>query len=196
MRNLVLTIHAYLGLLCLPYILIFGISSLDFNHHFLEKEQRTLINTLTVKVETMPFQEGEELGTILRDSLHLFGWYIPWESYSDNVKHHIMIAHFGKEYEIEKFRNSDEVTMKVYALPAGKVLFGLHALGGDIPNAPAWINVWKYYQDLTVYASLFWALAGVYLWATQRRRSSIPLWALIIISCFSLTLMMYLWLAG
>jgi len=196
MRNLILKIHAYLGLLCLPYILIFGISSLDFNHHFLDKEQRTLINTRTAEVETPPFLEGEELGAVLRDSLHLFGWFVPWDSYSDSTSHHIKIAHFGMEYEMDKFRNNDKVTIKVYSLSAGKILFGLHALGEDIPNAPVWINTWKYYQDLTVYASLFWAITGVYLWATQRRRSSIPLWVLIFISFFSMTLMAYLWLAG
>jgi len=196
MRQLVLTIHAYLGLLCLPYLLIFGISSLDFNHHFMEKEKRTFINSRTIEFQTPPILEGEELGSVLSDSLHIFGWFVPWASWSDNEKHHIRIAHFGKEYEIEKFRNSNAITMKEYALPPGKILFGLHALGEKIPNAPVWINVWKYYQDLTVYASLFWAIAGIYLWATRRKRSSIPFWVLISISLLSLTLMMYLWLVG
>ncbi len=34
MRTLLLQIHLYAGLLCSSYLVIFGISSLNYNHHF------------------------------------------------------------------------------------------------------------------------------------------------------------------
>ena len=34
MRKWMLNIHLYGGLLCAPYLIIFGFSSLQFNHHF------------------------------------------------------------------------------------------------------------------------------------------------------------------
>ncbi len=34
MRQWILRIHLYGGLLCAPYLIIFGFSSLHFNHHF------------------------------------------------------------------------------------------------------------------------------------------------------------------
>ncbi len=36
MRSILLKIHLYAGLLCSSYPIIFGVSSLHFNHHFVE----------------------------------------------------------------------------------------------------------------------------------------------------------------
>ena len=196
MRKLILIIHAYLGLLCVPYLLIFGVSSLNVNHNFFEKNKSILRNSWIQQIEVPEELRTEDLGNALADSLDLFGWYIPWESYSNNSKHHIKISHFGKEYVFEKFRDDNQVRIQEYSRGTGDILFGLHALGGGVPKAPFWINIWKYYQDLTVYASLFWAITGVYMWAGKRERSTTSLWVLLVFSSLSLILMGYLWLVG
>lgn len=33
MRNLILQIHLYGGLICASYLILFGVSSLNYNHH-------------------------------------------------------------------------------------------------------------------------------------------------------------------
>ncbi|MDA0336587.1 MAG: hypothetical protein O2782_15605 [bacterium] len=73
MRTLLLQIHLYAGLLCSSYFVIFGLSSLNYNHHFGHA------------IDGNPTQWQEQLrmpaiakdrhrALAVRDSLGLAGW--------------------------------------------------------------------------------------------------------------------------
>lgn len=103
MRKLLLKIHLYGGLICFWYLIILGTSSLDFNHHFpfmqgdLDTEQWTT---------TFPVADGMEdnatLSVVIRDSLGLIGWPLPWQTRRDTTGvFHFALQHPGKRYVID-----------------------------------------------------------------------------------------------
>ena len=103
MRPILLKIHLYAGLLCSSYLIIFGISSLNFNHHFgrpgkIKGERQTSLPAL-------PAQEDDQrLADALRDTLGLVGWSLPWETHRsetpDSLYFHLAVSRPGKEYRV------------------------------------------------------------------------------------------------
>ena len=190
-----LTIHVYAGLLCVPYLIIFSLSSLNFNHHFLSEAPLREEQQGSKQLDLSPQEDLEAFSEVILDSLGLFGWFLPWDSYQDSSLTHIEISHPGKRYEIEvNPKGKTQVSVKTES--SAHLFKILHFLGEDIPHAPWWVNSWKYYQRLTVYAMLFWVVSGVYLWSRKKNRpkaESYSMWAVAILSLIFIAL---LWLNG
>ncbi|MDX2245626.1 MAG: hypothetical protein SF052_02545 [Bacteroidia bacterium] len=192
----VMYIHLYLGLFCMPYLLIFGLSSLDFNHHFFptQTEKKPL---LPIRSVHMPLLEDDRiLGEALRDSLGLFGWYLPWETKRDSLVFITTIAQPGKEYHLKLSLSNGEVEITETYKTAGQILRSLHFMGESIPSAPWWVNLWQYYQVLTVYSMLFWTVSGVYLWWRKKNSHPAERWVLLGMGVFSIGFILFVWLAG
>lgn len=189
-------LHLYLGLLCIPYLLIFGLSSLDFNHHFFSKESHQQPITHLASVRLPHLDDDRVLGEALRDSLGLFGWYLPWETKRDSVHFQTVISQPGKDYHlsVDLLTGKVEVTEKFKT--AGQIFRILHFTGESIPNAPWWVNGWQYYQVLTVYSMLFWAITGVYLWWRKKNSHPAERWTLLGMGVFSIVFIIFLWLEG
>lgn len=195
LKSFVLQTHIYLGLFCVPYLLIFSVSSLSFNHVSLEEEFVPLkTETVSIAIDSSDFHNTRQLGEALADSLGLMGWFIPWESRTDTSGFLVNHRHLGRDYRLSGSWGSPVIEMTTNSTRVISRLKGLHGLHEEIPGAPWWINWWGYYQDLTVYSLLFWSLSGVYLWWAGKNRSA-GIW-LIAGALFSLVLMAYLWLAG
>lgn len=103
MRTVLLKIHLYAGLLCSSYLILFGISSLNFNHHF--GKPTTLKNERQRSLGTLPaITDDQRLAEALRDTLGLVGWTLPWETRrsetADSLYFHFAVARPGKEYSV------------------------------------------------------------------------------------------------
>lgn len=103
MRSILLKIHLYAGLLCSSYLLLFGISSLNFNHHFgkpaaLKSERQRSLGALPA------LTDDQRLAEALRDTLGLVGWTLTWETRRsetvDSLYFHFAVARPGKEYRV------------------------------------------------------------------------------------------------
>ena len=194
-RNYILRIHIYIGLFCLPYLLIFSLSSLNFNHHFLpEKLSEEQSASWQVKVNLPETYDNAALANMVKDSLGLFGWAPWWEYRRDSVSFRFGVTHTGKFYEVVTRKGSGVVTVNQWNYQSGNVLKGLHFLGEKIPGAPLHINMWRFYQDLTVYAVFFWVLSGLYMWILKRRKGGLESPVLLAISIFSVALIITVWL--
>jgi hypothetical protein len=188
-----LQLHIYLGLLCIPLFLVFGLSSLHFNHQFLGTQPlaHVVIQELTLPPQQWPTEDLRPYGESLRDSLGLFGWYIPWASHGDRRQVTIQIEGPMKEYVIQT-NAQGTTTLTEKTKDFAHLLKIMHFLGEDVPNAPWWLAGWKYYQRISVYAMLCWVASGIYLWWRKRSRSRLEsrlLWTgLAITSLFILTI--------
>lgn len=103
MRTILLKIHLYTGLLCSSYLILFGISSLNFNHHFgkpaaLKNERQRSLNALPA------LTDDQRLAEALRDTLGLVGWTLTWETRrsetADSRYFRFAVARPGKEYRV------------------------------------------------------------------------------------------------
>jgi len=103
MRPILLKIHLYAGLLCASYLILFGVSSLNFNHHFgqpdaLKAERQRGLRALPA------IADDQRLAEALRDTLGLVGWTLPWETgrseTADSLYFRFAVSRPGKEYII------------------------------------------------------------------------------------------------
>jgi hypothetical protein len=196
-KNYLLQFHIYLGLFCTPYLLIFALSSLSFNH-VSSKEEFTPVKSerIAITLNEDSFDSPRALGEALRDSLHLMGWFIPWESHIDSAGFLVNVRNLGRDFRMTGTWGIPEIELTANSTRFISMLKGLHGLHEEIPGAPWWINGWWLYQDLTVYSLLFWAMSGIYLWWVSKPRSKSSAFWLIGSFIVSIILMIYLWLAG
>src|SRR5437773_454052 len=109
LRKVILNIHIYGGLLCFSYLIIFGYSSLIFNHDTLAPEPA---KTLVTWEQAGPPPEYQQVQSGLtgsardeqvkrnneavRTSLGLFGWPVYWESQWSTPPYKAVISRPGR----------------------------------------------------------------------------------------------------
>ena len=196
MRRFFLKIHIYSGLICFWYLIILGTSSLDFNHQFafmqgdLETEQWTASFPVDKTIK-----DNDALSELIRDSLALIGWPLPWEIRRDTTGiFHFALQHPGKRYVIDY--NLNDGTAHVSETPRGSwpIFNALHGMG-SVPRS-GFMDFWKWYSRLTVVLVVFSVCSGVYLWHRGRREKRSGWYVLLISFGLSLLWMVQLYFIG
>ena len=193
MRSFLLNIHIYTGLLCSSYLLIFGISSLNFNHHFGKpRDERVVWERALVVINQ---QDNEALGATVRDQLGLFGWPLPHDMKRDDKGNfHFGMGRPGKQYSIHVFFYQNRVKVEETRKGFWSIVDSLHALM-RVPSSP-FMFYWGVYTELCTWAVLSSAASGVYLWARRRKERFIGWVILGAASGTSLLFMLYVWWRG
>jgi hypothetical protein len=169
MRKLLLSVHFYGGLACFWYLIILGVSSLNFNHHFPfmdgNKNETEWARTVSHITED---QENLKVSEDLRDSLGLVGWPLYWETWRDSTGiFHFVVEQPGKRYEIDYSFQDRTARVKETQKNFWRVFNALHGFG-SVPRAP-FMDLWSWYTRLTVLVVVFSVMSGVYLWYTSNR---------------------------
>jgi hypothetical protein len=195
MRRILSKIHTYGGLLSASYLIIFGVSSLNFNHHFsfAEPNDDFLLWEKTLGVTAT--EDRQAFAQSIRDDLGLMGWTPPWEfEEGEDGSFYFELVRPGKKYEITVQPSRHLAKVKETRLGFWPVLNHLHAMG-SIPNS-RFTGVWFYYTEICTFFVLFAAVSGVYFWAKRRDEKLIGWILLIGLSGGSLILMLYIWVRG
>lgn len=186
-------LHIYAGLLCSSYLIIFGISSLNYNHNFGKPGNEKLAWKRSLKVVDM----GNDLAVAetVRDALGLVGWPLPWEIRRDDQGNlHFGLSRPGKHYAIHVLFHENQVEVQETRRGFWAVINSLHGNMG-VP-ASQFMNLWGAYTELCTWVVLFSAASGVYLW-TRRRKERFVGWLLLVGATFpSLLIMFYVWWWG
>lgn len=77
-RSWWMRIHLYGGLVCFWYLLIFGITSLAFNHPGLLPERTGLAVEWDQAMEVPDVADPLKRGEAVQQRLDLIGWVLPW----------------------------------------------------------------------------------------------------------------------
>ncbi len=190
MRKWILRLHLYGGLLCSSYLLLFGISSLLFNHH---------ADFANPKGQTTTWERDVTPGNSVGDAaeaksvhheLGLIGW-----AYAEHRERNgdlvFTASRPGKLYHIRVSEGGTHATVQETRVGAWEVVRGLHGLE-ELPNS-RFMSIWGLYTELCTFVVLFAAVSGVYLWATTRRVHSVIGWSVLGTAVvFSLFLMIYI----
>ncbi|MCC7146061.1 MAG: hypothetical protein IT443_06410 [Phycisphaeraceae bacterium] len=199
MRKWILNLHLYLGLLCSPYLLIYGLSSLNFNHPlaFTQPSDR-IASTWTREIEypRVESKSRENIAKATYEQLGLFGWVHPWSIQRDAEGNlHFTASRPGKEYAIDaRYRQGHaEIAEKHTGL--WTIIRNLHGLGEAVPGT-RWLSTWNYFTEVTNWVVLFSAATGVYLWTYRRHERAIGWIMLLGAGALSLGMMMYVTLHG
>ena len=195
MRKWILRLHLYGGLLCAPYLIIFGFSSLHFNHHFSFVTAAPNSREWQESLKIEPDQDNDAMAKSVRDSLGLAGWTMPWKTKRGPAGDlQFDIERPGKSYTVHTLVSENKVRVEERRKGFWQVVNSLHALR-ELPNAP-FVSFWGVYTEICTWFVLFAAVTGVYLWVNSRRERRIGLLAFLVSVAASLALMLFVVLRG
>jgi hypothetical protein len=212
LKKIVLNLHIYAGLLCFSYLLIFGVTSLNFNHPFAFTrakaeptywEQAVSLEDLPRVMEGMTGEQRvatkAKANHMVREALGLFGHQRPWgESYwdaKDSNHYHASLVRPGAEYEVDVHLDRNVAKVKETRTNAWMTMRGLHGLHEELPGAPV-MAMWGWYTEFCTFTVLFAGASGVYLWTRRKNERRIGYGLLGAAGLVSLGLMFYLTLHG
>jgi len=168
MQSLLQKIHIYGGLACFWYLIILGVSSLHFNHHFKFMEHRS--DSIVWERQSLAVDESLDdlqLAEAIRDSLSLMGWPLPWEMWRDSAALHFAMEQPAKRYFITYNFAGNEVEVIQRSKGFWNVLNALHG-AGSVPNGP-FTTLWQGYTRLTVITVILSIITGVYIWLKSKK---------------------------
>lgn len=196
MRKVLLQLHMYLGLGCAFYLVIFGVSSINMNHHFEWMDETNTKTTWSTTIKYPELKENQAISEAIRDSLGLMGWTPYWDHEMKEDYFKFSILHYGKEYYVTATKATGKIEVEEVSKGFWWTFNSLHFLGETIPKAHWLINGWQYYQFVTVLVVLFSIISGMYFWFSKKRERKIGMLVLGGGSLFSIGLMLYIWLVG
>jgi hypothetical protein len=191
MRKWMLNIHLYGGLLCAPYLMIFGFSSLHFNHHFGFVDQGPEnLTKWEAPLNCEPVKDNNAMAEAVRDGLGLMGWPLPWKTKRDPAGNlEFEMERPGKSYTIRMELTEHRARVEERKKGVWQVVNSLHALGA-IPNSK-FVRLWGWYTELCTAFVLFASVSGLYLWLNSRRERRVGILALVAALLVSLGLMVF-----
>jgi hypothetical protein len=188
MRKWLLNIHLYGGLICAPYLIIFGFSSLHFNHHFgfVEPEPKSV--EWQASLNTQAVKDDNAMAEAVRNDLGLMGWTIPWKTKRETSGDlQFDLERPGKSYTIRTQLNEHKATIQEKRKGFWQVVNSLHGLG-QLPNS-RFVPFWGVYTEICTWFVLFATASGLYLWVNSQREKRVGVIALGIALTVSLGLM-------
>lgn len=195
MRKWILRIHLYGGLLCAPYLMIFGFSSLHFNHHFAFATPTSNAIHWQDDLRFKPETNNEAMANSVRDSLGLLGWTLPWKTTRDAAGDlQFDLERPGKSYTIRTAIGESKARVEERRKGFWQVVNSLHALKG-VPNSQV-ASLWGIYTEVCTWFVLFAAASGVYLWVNSKRERRIGIAALLAALVLSVGFMIFVILSG
>lgn len=187
MKKLLLDIHLYLGLVCASYLVIYGISTIAFNHYW---RPEPVEDSWEAVVKLPAGLEGEALGQALRDSLGLVGWTPRWRIRKTDEGFRLFVGRPGREYDIHLNTGTGHVRVDETDRGLLGIVCALHGLR-SIPGS-TWSHTWAVYSEISIWALVFSALSGVYFWWLRVPERRVGWWLIGLGSGGSILFMLYM----
>ena len=195
MRNWMHRIHLYGGLLCFPYLIIFGFSSLNFNHSFAFTRPEPVETSWEAAVRVSELDDDIKQAEALRDSLGLMGWPLPWETGRDSLGVlHFGLSRPGKHYAVTYYPKRGFVRVHEQRFGFWRVFNNLHAME-KIPGS-RFSAVWPWFTEFCTVWVVFAGISGIALWGQGKREKLSGMAVLAVVSGLSLIFMLFVWLRG
>ncbi len=199
LRRVILNVHMYGGLLCFGFLILFGISVLNFNHPFAFTKSPVSVTTWTMPMsdpkradgldvlESLPIRRENNLAI-----LHAMGSFaVPFTSFDgqwiDADTYHAHFVRPGKMYDVDVSGGTATITQtrgSVWSL-----IRELHDYAGTSYPESVIASSWRWHTEvgtLFVFAAI---MSGVYLWIVGRRQRRIGLLVLVAAGAVSIALM-------
>ena len=166
MQSLLQKIHIYGGLSCFWYLIVLGVSSLQFNHHFkfMQPQVDSLVWERQVKMNNA--QDELRLSEAIRDSLSLMGWPLPWEMSRDSTALRFAMEQPAKRYFITYTFDKNIASVVESRKGFWRVFNSLHG-SGYVPNG-SFTTAWQGYTRITAIAGILSIISGIYIWITGK----------------------------
>jgi len=209
LRKIILNIHIYGGLLCFSYLILLGISVLNFNHPFSFTKPTASVTTWSQPIAPSALLRTEgktnpEALNILRQNnsaiLHALGSFAAPSPTADGAwidadTYHARFARPGKAYEIDVHPSHGSATITQTRTGFWTMIRDLHGSSTVYPDSIL-ASSWRWYTDLCTFVVVAAGISGVYLWTGRRRERRIGLIMLGAAGALSLALMLFITFHG
>jgi hypothetical protein len=199
----------YGGLLCFSYLILLGISVLNFNHLFAFTKSPGGVKTWSQPLVIPALartdgKDGAEALTIRRQNnaaiLHALGSFAAPASNADGdwvdaATYHAHFVRPGKEYEIDVHPGRGSVTITQTRASVWALIRDLHGSSVAYPDSVL-ASTWAWYTDLCTFFVVAAGVSGVYLWTGRRRERRLGLVLLGAAGAVSLSLMLLVTFRG
>lgn len=162
-------VHLHGGLVCFWYLLVFGVTSLGFNHPgWIPRSVGAPVEwEKTLVIPATP--DDLKLGEAVQQQLDLIGWVLPWNLErmpSGDLR--FEIERPGRKYRVTTDRAAARVRVEESRTGPASILHFLHGSAGGVPGTRV-LDLWGAYTDVTTGLVLFLAVSGVVLWLKRSR---------------------------
>lgn len=189
-------LHVYSGLISSVYLLIVGVSVLNFQHKFLP-EKETEISEYTQEISFDSSLKIDTLAKYISSQLNIKGHLPPWDYRQDKtgmVK--FKIHRPARIYEVSLNRHSNLIQVREIHFSIGRILRAMHF--GSIKNklGDPMLDIWAYFAQISALSAFIAIITSLMIWFKRSVKSRAE-WIIIILSgIFSLTFIFYIWLVG
>ena len=163
-------VHLYLGMFCLPWFIMYGISSLAFNHNTWlnngsgqaggdwEEVQSWPCHVEVPATGEIPKEATREMIRIAGLDTNAFGAYRAGEN-----KINIYMPNFREMKQLTYWTAEERLELKERKKFMQQFLGGLHARGG-YQHDSFLDDLWAFIVDVVCIAFLLWVVSGMIMW--------------------------------
>ena len=191
--------HIYGGLLITGFLIAFGFSALQHQHHFkLPKSDR--VKHWEKNFSPPAVEDHHAFKFAVRDSLGLFGHAPWWEDYTDSLGvNHFMISRPGKQYWVTVPLEND--VFKVAESRTGflEVLNAIHPLSAGMQNhgySPKFLLAWRIIAECFALVFLMVLIISVHFWYNRSFKDNRSWIIISLFASFTFILIISAWLVG
>ena len=182
---LVRSLHLYFGLFISPFILIFSISALVFNHvGFLNRMSPVKsLPEIRIKLDEIPY-DTTDLGTAkaIISKLGIVG-EIDFIS-KNNSRISFPVNKPGLKTRVEVNTLTDSVVITMQMEGSMRAMSYLHLMPGQhnvqIRGNSVFLKIWRLIADAVVYLVMFLTVSGIFLWYFLKGERKTGLYSIII----------------
>src|SRR5262245_25045246 len=174
MRNLVIKLHIYAGLLTFSQLMLFGVAGLVATAQTAAERPKIPHTVRYVPFTATPGATDKQVADDVYKTLRLPltrpmpDWFLRrtaendllLDFYNINGIFRVIVLEREGRLRIEEIRNS-----------AGLFLGDMHAVTIGDDEAPRLMRVWAFYNEFAIWCLLAFCVSGVYLWLTAQARS-------------------------
>ena len=154
--------HLYTGLFLLPWVIMFGVSTMPINHQSTETVQWTLLGQHAFDAPVP--ESSENLRPLGREMMNAAGLEGGYYVYRVNPKQ-VQAGHpnFLAPVRISYFPEERRLVVEQRPFSLRPFLSGMHTRGG-YDMGGFWDSVWAVFVDAVSVGLILWIASGIYMW--------------------------------
>jgi len=154
--------HLYMGLFLLPWVIMFGVSTIPINHQTTEPVEWTRIGEHAFDAPVPA--STENLRPLGREIMNVAGIEGGYWIYRVNPRQ-VQVGHpdFMSPIRMNYFPQEKRLIVEQRRFSLRPFLSGLHTRGG-YDMGGFWDSVWAVFVDVVSVALILWIASGIYMW--------------------------------
>jgi hypothetical protein len=172
--------HVYGGLFGSAFMILMGITALNFQHHFFTPQHNTL-ESYQEEIHFTGDLSADSLALEIQDSLGIFGNIVSWEFHSDTAGYlDFLVKRPGYHYRVSLNRKIPLVKVEPVKTGFGDIIYELHKSRGAIGQV-WYFDLWTVYKQVAVVAIFLSIVISIYFWFKKSVKTK-QQWGIVIAS--------------